>query len=202
MQNQEVNQLFREYLMKGETILWCGQPAFNLIFTPMDIFLVPFSLVWGGFAIFWESSVLLSMFPSDIPLPIKIIFPLFGGLFVIVGLYFIFGRFLFKRWKKQRTFYAVTNLRVLSLSRGFSRQFQESNIKLISGISRHIRSDGIGTLTFGANQSTFFNRSRYYDNTGMDIFSFYTLQPGFYDIPNAGEVYKLLIDIQYKEKSA
>ena len=45
-------------LLDGETVVWTGQPNPNQWFSPGDIVMVPFSLMWGGFAFFWEANVL------------------------------------------------------------------------------------------------------------------------------------------------
>jgi hypothetical protein len=200
MQNQaDVNEVFQEHLLKGENILWSGQPDPKVIFAPADLFIVPFSVLWGGFMIFVIYSILSSMTNGNNSEPPDVFFIIIPIIFMIIGLYFIFGRFFFKKWKKQRTYYAVTNRRVLVLMKAFGQQLHEYNIKLISGINKRVRADGIGTLTFGGNQSIFYNGGQYYGNTGMDILPFYGFQLAFYDIPNANEVYKLIMDIQFKE---
>jgi len=42
-------------LTSGETVQWAGQPNRRVILHKEDLFLIPFSLFWGGFTIFWES---------------------------------------------------------------------------------------------------------------------------------------------------
>jgi hypothetical protein len=71
-------------LLAGERILWSGRPAQGLLFTGNDAMLIPFSLLWGGFAIFWEVSALNQ--------PNTGYFGVFGIPFVLMGLYLIVGR--------------------------------------------------------------------------------------------------------------
>ena len=75
-----------ERLLTGERMVWSGRPAQGLLFTGRDWLLVPFSLLWGGFAIFWESSVLAMNGP--------IIMKLWGVPFVLIGAF----RRAEKRW--------------------------------------------------------------------------------------------------------
>ena len=58
VQNVDAQVRLQPYLQPGEGLLWTGSPNPNRLFSGKDFFLIPFSLMWGGFAIFWEGSVL------------------------------------------------------------------------------------------------------------------------------------------------
>ena len=89
------------YLDPGEKLLWSGQPKQGMRLQAGDAFMIPFSLLWGGFAIFWEIAALgIGFSPhgraattAKEPNFIAYIFPLWGIPFVLMGLYMIFGRF-------------------------------------------------------------------------------------------------------------
>ena len=43
---------FTNRLLDREEFIWSGRPATGLLFTGQDIFLIPFSLLWGGIVLF------------------------------------------------------------------------------------------------------------------------------------------------------
>ena len=131
----------------GERLLWSGQPRGGIRLRGQDILLIPFSLLWGGFAIFWEYMALTAV--SKVPGPAGIVFPLFGLPFVVVGLYLIFGRFFVDARVRAGTFYGVTNERILISSGLFSRQIKSLPLRTLAEVSLTERGDGSGTITFG-----------------------------------------------------
>jgi len=134
----QIASQFRPFLLAGEHVTWTGRPARGFRLYANDIFLVPFSLMWGGFAVFWELTVLrqggLSYFSA------------WGVPFVIVGLYVVLGRFAVDAWIRSRTVYALTNRRALLLRRVAGEKLLTS--QLGAAVLERGR-NGAGTLRFG-----------------------------------------------------
>lgn len=128
-------------LSSGERLLWNGQPRPGIRLRSSDAFVIPFSLLWCGFAIFWETSVITKGAPF--------FFMLWGIPFVLVGLYFVFGRFLVDAQMRGGTFYGVTSERVIIVSGLFTRQIQSLQLRTLSAISLTQYGDGSGCITFG-----------------------------------------------------
>ena len=195
-----MENIFQEELLKDEGILWMGQPNPNIKYTSMDWFLIPFSIMWGGFAIFWELSALgISFVTSANGSNAPIIFPLFGIPFIIIGLYFIFGRFMYKKWKKKRTYYAITNKRVLIVTNNTnSKNIVAEFIASIPAINYSQKNNGTGNIRFG----NFNFMTDMYANTGMDFFSGFSgkSSPAFFDIDNVKEAYTLVNELRNDNK--
>jgi Bacterial PH domain len=137
-----VPEEIRFELAAGEQVIWSGQPRQGLTLRGSDLFAIPFSLFFAGFSVFWMHGAA----SSGAPIP----FVLFGVPFVLVGLYLVFGRFLVEAKQRAGTFYAVTPQRVIIRSGLFSKSVKSLPLKTLQDLSLSERSDGTGTITFGA----------------------------------------------------
>ncbi len=184
-------------LSDNEKLIWSGRPRQGIVFRSSDIFMVPFSLLWGGFAIFWEATAIWMIFKSlnsDKVLPFPaLIFPLFGLPFVIIGLYLIFGRFIHDSKRREKTFYGVSDQRIIIVSGIFSRNVKSLNLKTMTDISLTEKSDRSGTITFGRNNPF----SWWYG--GMPWPGTPKAAPSFEMIQSAKEVYEKIRKAQEKE---
>ena len=132
---------FPGQLRQGERVVWTGRPSQGLLFQPYDLFLVPFSLMWGGFAIFWEATVLNSGAPG--------FFALWGVPFVLAGLFFIFGRFLADAWLRGGISYALTTQRAVIIRNRWGETLDTIELDRASEVRYLAGKNGRGTIRFG-----------------------------------------------------
>jgi hypothetical protein len=138
-------------LRVGETVLWAGRPDTSRIFhRNEDESLFWFSLLWGGFATFFEGVVIWSLVstPSNRTLPWFWLALYIGLFFAVTGQYLIWGRFVHGARKKKRTYYAVTNRRVIAVQNCRGRKVASKEIDLLPVLVRQTRSSETGTLRF------------------------------------------------------
>jgi hypothetical protein len=128
-------------LSREEQLLWSAQPRQGLILRSNDVALIPFSLLWGGFAFFWEYNV----FHSNAP----IFFRLWGIPFVLAGLYLIVGRFFVDARLRSKTYYGLTTERIIIVSGLFSRTTKSLQLRTLSDVSLSETGSDIGTISFG-----------------------------------------------------
>ena len=160
----------RPYITPGETILWHGKPGRGHLLTGQDIFMIPFSILWCGFAFFWEGTVLT----VDAP----IMFKLWGIPFVCVGLYMVFGRFLWTAFMRKRTSYVITNRRII---RARGNKIDMLDGKSLPPMHTTAFRDGSGTISFGQTY-TYAARTSYHRSYQNP--AFFTLE----NIPDVARV--------------
>jgi hypothetical protein len=191
-QQQRVDKAIQEELLNDEIVLWSGQPLRSVVFHRSDWYAIPFNLLWGGFAIFWEAGATNHSPFSSLKSDNALFFALWGIPFVIMGQYLIWGRFLYAAWKKGSTYYAVTTRRVLVVTSGATRKSVSSYLRTIDSISITVRQDGIGMLEFSPEPErlvTAWNARPSRRGLELDIDLSRLV---FYDIPDARRVYELI----------
>ena len=172
-------------LDRGERQLWAGRPRQGFVLRAADAFMIPFSIMWGGFAMFWEASVIRSGGP--------LFFTLWGIPFVLMGLYITIGRFFVDARRRARTTYAVTSDRIL-ISTGFlSMTTRTLDVRALSDVTLDERRDGSGTITFGR---TYPRASTFAEGSWPGV----PMPPRFEMIEGAKQVYDIIREAQRESR--
>jgi Bacterial PH domain len=179
--------IIRPELDASERLLWCGQPRGGIRLRRQDAMMIPFSIMWGGFAIFFECAAIAQCRNTNSTGAFMV---LWGIPFVLVGVYFMFGRFIADARGRARTYYGLTNERIIILSGVFSRHTKTLPLRNLSDLSLTERADGSGNITFGSFQYPFGDAYR-----GWPGFSRYG-PPTFEMIENVRQVYDLIRNAQ------
>lgn len=172
----DIAQKFQPYLDKSETVRWTGRPKQGLTFQSSDLFFVPFSLLWAGFAVFWESTVIASGAPP--------FFALWGVPFVLVGLYITVGRFFFEAFVRARTYYALTDKSALILGGWAGNALTSVDLRSLGELNYKPGAGDRGTIILGPDSMARgipFARSRYMPNS-----------PAFFAVEDASSAYALI----------
>jgi hypothetical protein len=184
--DHQTQDIIQRELDSGEKLLWSGRPKQGMVFRGSDVYMIPFSLLWGGFAIYWE--IMALSIQHEERGSVDVVFPLFGIPFVLIGLYMIFGRFIHDSKKRAKTIYGLTDRRAIIVSGLFSKTVKSLNLRSLSDVSLAERSNRSGTITFGQeNQmANIYWGGGFAGMNGSSV-------PKFELIDNAKEVYNQLI---------
>jgi hypothetical protein len=146
--NPEIQRTVQPELEAGEQLLWAGQPKpSRLAFKSLGTFI--FGIIWTAFCV---NSAMSSINFGSVKEAggmsgFDVFFLLFQGLFILIGL----GMLASPLWvylKAMRTYYAVTNKRILIVQAGRSRTVQSYSQGDIGDIVRTEGPDKSGDLTF------------------------------------------------------
>jgi Bacterial PH domain len=170
----ETQRQITSELNSGERLIWTGRPGQGLIVRGRDAFPFIFGLFWLTLfiaAILWPGQ------RGNHPPP-----PPFAAVFLGVGLYVTFGRFLIDARRRRATYYGLTNERMIILSGVFRRKVRSLNLRSLSEVTLNQRRDGSGTIAFGGSESLWFMH-------GMDFWAPGAGTNALERIPNARQVY-------------
>ncbi len=175
----------REFLESGESLLWSGRPKQGIILRTGDTYAIPFSLMWAGFAFFWEFTVIQTNAPF--------FFKLWGIPFVLTGLYIVFGRFFYDAWVRKNTIYGLTDKRVIIKSGGWNKTITSLNLSNLREVTLKEKSDGSGSIIFGQENNI---------NQMFRGFSKNKQTPSFEMIPHVRKVYNQILELQNKIRNS
>lgn len=143
------------YLLPDEYVVWNGKPGSGNLLTKYDIFMIPFSIIWCGFAIIWETIVFI--------IPAPLLFKLWGIPFVAVGLYMVFGRFIMKSHLRKETIYVITNKRIFSFIKNQVNTL-DYHMAPAKTVTRHPNGFGNICFTSSAQPNMIFYMPRFFPN--------------------------------------
>lgn len=170
----DAQRVFAEYGELGKDLTWTGRPAQGLRLRRPDLLLIPFSLMWGGFAIFWESSVLALGGPW--------FFKLWGIPFVLVGLYLIAGRFIWDAYVRSKTWYAIASDSALICRRTPGDGLQRIYLQSVNNLRLTVAKNGTGTISFGNDVPWGWGGSQGWNGPAVPSFEFIADAQRVYDM--------------------
>ena len=169
-------------LLPNERVLWHGVPRQGLLLRGADVLMIPFSLLWGGFSVFLEYSVLC----SDAPTVLR----LWTIPFVLMGAHMVGGRFVLEAWQRARIDYMVTNERIVIRSGIFRRRVQSLELRTMGDFALTEHKNGEGTISFGVSAAG--NRF-----SGLSAWPGDDTVPRFDTIADASTVYDIIRKAHY-----
>lgn len=186
MQNldYDTQTIITKELRPGERLIWCGKPNAGLAFRPIDAFFIPFSLVWaiGATSFFFSKK-------GSAPFP----FNLIEVFFLLAAFYIVIGRFIIDIVRRTKTWYGLTEERIIIISGVFSTTVNSFQLKSLQDISLKLKSDGSGTITLGPRdiRQSWLTAIQIHGMQGAED---RTLE----FIPNARQVYEQILSKQSK----
>ncbi|MEL7531240.1 MAG: hypothetical protein AAFN10_08040 [Bacteroidota bacterium] len=175
-----LREQLRPALLSGENLVWVDRPENGVKFKPIDLFLIPFSIVWAGGFFMAFGVNLMGNSPGRAPFPIFFLLP-----FLIIAFYITIGRFMHEYMIRKRTVYGITDRgRILIKTGLFKKSLSNYEIKYLPRVEFSEKKDRTGSIKFGQNNSSPYSRHNQW------IMSF---KGKFLQIQNVKEVYQMIM---------
>ena len=145
----EAQQQINQQISSSERVLWADRPKRGSVVQWSDVRLSIFGVIWLGMLI---PHILLIFKDGGGPF-----FPkLFMVPFLLVGLYYLFGRYIHDAWLRSRTFYGLTDQRVIIISGLFGTSVRSLPMKSLPELNLKEKSNGSGSIVFGGSSYWWF----------------------------------------------
>jgi hypothetical protein len=175
-----VSEVVRGELNPGEKLLWCGAPELGpFIREATNWIAVPAAFPVAGFGLYWTWMPLREWLGYG-----SLLFFLFGSLVLSISVAMASAP-LWSRRKATRTLYAVTDRRLMVISRTRGRTTASYHPQDLGVVERRDAADGVGSVVF--------NVVRERDEDGNP---FITDEHGFFSIANVRQVERLVLDLK------
>ena len=178
----------RPLLHKGEQLAWSGKPRGGIRLDKADVVLVPLSLIWGGFALFWSSHVLSV---ERIPM----LFAVLATLFLLLAAYVTVGRFFADWMRRAHTYYAITDRRVIIARGWLNRDVRALELFRLHDFSIDESRDGSGSIGFDSTNPEMWSTNAWSALSGRFV-------PGFERVEHVRGVSAVIAEKQRAAEAA
>jgi hypothetical protein len=182
MNFSESGRELAQYLGIGEELVWSGTPRRGFMLRGCDMFLIPFSIIWGG------GVFLGAIFSFHNP---DFLFKINGIVCIVFGLYLLIGRFVYDAVRREKTVYGLTKDRIIIKSGLITPTVISIPVADLKVIMLIEKGNGKGNIVLDndlANSDIF--RSLALPGSGKRI------APALESLPDAEKVYQLILDLQ------
>ncbi len=123
-----------------ERLMWSGRPVQGLRFRKQDVPTVLFGMAWTGFALWWTWSVWQE--EADL-IPTAM-----GSVMVLIGLHQFIGQFFLDSYVRARTFYGVSDQRMVILKTVPTRNVQSLSLSELPDVTLDTEGIDGGVIQF------------------------------------------------------
>lgn len=136
----EATRYIQPEMQTTERLMWSGRPPQGLRVRKQDIPAVIFGLAWAGFALFWTWSIwqeAAELLPA-----------VMGGMMVLIGVYQFLGQFFVDSYVRARTYYGVSDQRMVILKSGPPRSLQSLDLAELPDVTLDTEGMDGGVIRF------------------------------------------------------